>query len=69
MLRAPEELQQHPVKALPQLIDTTLPASAITLAVWSGQSPPAGRGWPPSYALVAYIVVVALSKQVWLAAT
>ncbi|MGK5079883.1 SirB2 family protein [Janthinobacterium sp. HLX7-2] len=96
MLRASPRLQQRWVKVLPHLVDTALLASAITLAVWSGQSPgsqpwlaaklyallgyivlgtialkrgktPAVRGaaFAGAALLFAYIVAVAISKQVW----
>lgn len=58
MLRASPALQQRWVKIAPHLVDTALLASAIALAVWSGQSP--GRQpWLAAKlcALVAYIVL------------
>ncbi|SDN50613.1 Uncharacterized membrane protein SirB2 [Janthinobacterium sp. OK676] len=58
MLRASPALQQRWVKVLPHLVDTALLASAITLAVWSGQSP-GSQPWLAAKlcALVAYIVL------------
>ena len=58
MLRAPAKLQQRWMKVLPHLVDTALLASAITLAVWSGQSP-GSQPWLAAKlcALLAYIVL------------
>lgn len=58
MLRASPALQQRWVKIAPHLIDTALLVSAITLAVWSGQSP-GKHPWLMAKlcALVAYIVL------------
>ncbi|MEG1118000.1 MAG: SirB2 family protein, partial [Janthinobacterium sp.] len=58
MLRASPALQQRWVKILPHLVDTALLASAITLAVWSGQSP-GSQPWLAAKlcALLAYIVL------------
>ena len=58
MLRAPAKLQQRWVKVLPHLVDTALLASAIALAVWSGQSP-GSQPWLAAKlcALVGYIVL------------
>ncbi|NRR32481.1 SirB2 family protein [Oxalobacteraceae bacterium] len=39
MLRAPARLGQRWVRTLPHLVDSALLASAVTLAVLSGQSP------------------------------
>ena len=39
MLQAPHRLQQRWVRVLPHGIDTLLLASAVGLAVWSGQYP------------------------------
>jgi len=58
MLRASSALQQRWVRIVPHLIDTALLASAITLAVWSGQSP-GSAPWLAAKlcALVVYIVL------------
>ncbi|KAB8038494.1 SirB2 family protein [Janthinobacterium aquaticum] len=58
MLRASSALQQRWVRILPHLVDTALLVSAITLAVWSGQSP-GSQPWLVAklVALVAYIVL------------
>ena len=58
MLRASPALGQRWVKIVPHLIDTALLVSAITLAVWSGQSP-GSHPWLMAKlcALVAYIVL------------
>jgi uncharacterized membrane protein SirB2 len=56
MLQAPARLQQRWVRVLPHGIDTLLLASAISLAVWSGQYPLA-QTWLTAkvLALLAYI--------------
>lgn len=58
MLRASPLLQQRWVKIAPHLVDTALLASAVTLAVWSGQYPFA-QGWLTAkvVALLGYIVL------------
>lgn len=58
MLRTSPLLQQRWVKIVPHLVDTALLASAVTLAVWSGQYPFA-QGWLTAkvVALLGYIVL------------
>lgn len=58
MLQAPARLQQRWVRVLPHGIDTLLLASAISLAVWSGQYPLA-QPWLSAkvLALLVYIVL------------
>ncbi|MDB5918433.1 MAG: Invasion expression up-regulator SirB [Massilia sp.] len=58
MLRAPKLLQQRWVRIAPHVVDTLLLASAITLAVWSGQYPFA-QGWLTAklLALLGYIAL------------
>lgn len=65
MLRASPMLQQKWVRIAPHLVDTLLLASAIGLAVWSGQYP-GPQAWLTAKlsALVGYIVLgsVALKR-------
>ncbi|WP_308633170.1 SirB2 family protein [Massilia sp. R2A-15] len=58
MLRESPRLHARWVRVAPHIIDTLLLASAITLAVWSGQYPGA-QGWLTAKvaALIAYIVL------------
>lgn len=58
MLRASPLLQQRWVKIAPHMVDTALLASAVGLAVWSGQYPFA-QGWLTAkvVALLGYIVL------------
>lgn len=58
MLRAPHRLQQRWVRVLPHGIDTLLLASAVSLAVWSGQYPLA-QDWLTAkvLALLVYILL------------
>ena len=58
MLRASPLLHQRWVRIAPHVVDTLLLASAITLAVWSGQYPFA-QGWLTAklLALLGYIVL------------
>ena len=64
MLRASAKLQQRWVKVLPHLVDTALLASAITLAVWSGQSP-GKQPWLAAKlcALAGYIVLGSIALK------
>lgn len=65
MLRAPALLQRRWVRTAPHLVDTLLLASAVALAVWSGQYPFA-QAWLSAkvLALAGYIVLgsVALKR-------
>lgn len=58
MLRASPLLHERWVRITPHVVDTLLLASAITLAVWSGQYPVA-QGWLTAklLALLGYIVL------------
>jgi uncharacterized membrane protein SirB2 len=58
MLRASKRLQQRWVRIAPHVVDTLLLASAITLAVWSGQYPFA-QGWLTAklFALLGYVAL------------
>jgi uncharacterized membrane protein SirB2 len=54
----------HALRALPHLVDTVLLGSAVTLAVWSGQSPLA-QPWLAAKlgALLAYIVLGSIALK------
>jgi uncharacterized membrane protein SirB2 len=58
MLHASTLLQRRWVRIAPHVVDTLLLASAITLAVWSGQYPLA-QGWLTAklFALLGYIAL------------
>ena len=60
MLQAPHRLQQRWVRVLPHGIDTLLLASAVGLAVWSGQYPLA-QDWLTAKVL-ALLVYIALGS-------
>ena len=60
MLQAPHRLQQRWVRVLPHGIDTLLLASAVSLAVWSGQYPLA-QDWLTAKVL-ALLVYIALGS-------
>ncbi len=64
MLRASPQLQQRWVRIAPHLVDTLLLASAITLAVWSGQYPFA-QSWLTAKlaALFGYIFLGAIALK------
>jgi uncharacterized membrane protein SirB2 len=64
MLRDSPRLQLRWVRTAPHVVDTLLLASAITLAVWSGQYPGA-QDWLSAkvIALVAYIVLGAIALK------
>jgi uncharacterized membrane protein SirB2 len=64
MLRASPQLQQRWVRIAPHLVDTLLLASAIALAVWSGQYPFV-QGWLTAkvIALLGYIVLGAVALK------
>ncbi len=62
MLARSPLLQASPVKRLPHLVDSLLLASALGLAIWSGQSP-TNSTWLLAKvgALIAYILLGALA--------
>lgn len=64
MLRASPMLQQKWVRIAPHLVDTLLLASAIGLAVWSGQYP-GPQAWLTAklLALVGYIVLGSIALK------
>lgn len=64
MLAASPMLHKSAVRRLPHLVDTLLLASAVTLAVWSGQSP-FERPWLAAKigALLAYIVLGSIALK------
>lgn len=64
MLRESPQLQQRWVRIAPHIVDTLLLASAIALAVWSGQYPGV-RGWLSAklIALLGYIVLGAIALK------
>jgi uncharacterized membrane protein SirB2 len=64
MLGESPRLHQRWVRVAPHVVDTLLLASAIALAVWSGQYPGA-QGWLSAkvLALVGYIVLGAVALK------
>ncbi|MDL2358410.1 MAG: SirB2 family protein [Pseudomonadota bacterium] len=64
MLQSSPRLQQRWVRVAPHLVDTLLLASAVTLAIWSGQYPFA-QNWLTAklLALCGYIVLGAIALK------
>jgi uncharacterized membrane protein SirB2 len=64
MLRESPRLHQRWVRVAPHIVDTLLLASAVTLAVWSGQYP-GTHGWLSAkvLALAGYIVLGAIALK------
>jgi len=64
MLRLPARLQQHWVRVLPHVVDTTLLGSAVTLAILSGQYP-FQQAWLSAkvLALLLYIVLGSIALK------